>query len=144
MVRYWDTSAIVPLLVREAATATVEDAYRADPEVVTWWGTPVECVSALARLEREGALGGADFRTAGERLSALELAWAEVQPSDRVRTIAVRLLRVHALRAGDALQLAAALVAAEDHPASLEIVTLDERLSRAAEREGMRVVAPGR
>jgi hypothetical protein len=143
-VRYWDTSAIVPLLVREAATTIVEDAYLIDPEVVTWWGTPVECVSALARLEREGTLEAADARRARERLDAFELAWAEVQPSDRLRTVATRLLRVHDLRAADALQLAAALVAAEDHPASLEVVTLDERLARAAEREGMSVVAPGR
>jgi hypothetical protein len=56
----------------------------------------------------------------------------------------MRLLRVHALRAGDALQLAAALVAAEGQPGSLEIVTLDERLALAASREGLRVVALGR
>jgi uncharacterized protein len=143
-VRYWDTSAIVPLLVREAASATIEGALRADPEVVTWWATATECVSALARLEREGALDAGDLRRATERLDALELAWAEVQPSDQVRGIATRLLRVHAIRAADALQLAAALVAAEGHPASLAVVTLDERLGLAAEREGLRVVAPGR
>jgi predicted nucleic acid-binding protein len=43
---------------------------------------------------------------------------------------------VHPLRAADALQLAAAVVAAEGIPASLSIVTLDERLAAAARREG--------
>ena len=140
--RYWDTSAIVPLLVDEDASDAVKDTFDADPLVVTWWGTAVECVSALARLEREGAMTPADMQSASERLDALEMTWAEVQPSDRVRDLASRLLRVHALRAADALQVAAALVAAEGHPGSLALVSLDERLALAAQREGLQVVRP--
>ena len=140
--RYWDSSALVPLLVDEATSASTGALFGADPQVVTWWGTAIECVSALARLEREGALDLAAVRQASGRLDALELAWSEVQPSERVRALASRLLRVHPLRAGDALQLAAALVAAEGHPASLVVVTLDDRLAVAAEREGLRVLAP--
>ena len=37
-------------------------------------------------------------------------ACVEVRPNERVRTLATRLLRTHALRAPDALQLAATLV----------------------------------
>jgi predicted nucleic acid-binding protein len=140
-VRYWDTSAIVPLLVDESMSATVKGLLGDDPDVVTWWGTAVECMSALARLERDGSIASGALREAGERLDALELAWAEVQPSDRLRAVATRLLRVHPLRAADALQLAAALTAAEGDPSSLEIVTLDERLALAAEREGFCVVS---
>jgi uncharacterized protein len=142
-VRYWDSSAVIPLLVGEGTSATAHRLLEGDPAVVTWWGTAVECVSALARLEREGSIGTDDLRGAGERLDALELAWAEVQPSDRLRAVATRLLRVHALRAADALQLAAALTVAEGQPASLEIVTFDDRLALAAEREGMKVLARG-
>jgi hypothetical protein len=47
------------------------------------------------------------------------------------------------MRAGDALQLAAAIAASEGHPATLAMVTLDERLALAAEREGFPVVRPG-
>jgi predicted nucleic acid-binding protein len=141
-VRYWDTLAIVPLLVAEAASSAVRDAFDADPLVVTWWGTAVECISALARLEREGAMTPAEMQGASERLDALEHAWAEVQPTDQLRGLAGRLLRVHALRAADALQLAAALVAAEGQPGSLTVVTLDSGLALAAEREGLRVTRP--
>ena len=140
--RYWDTSAIVPLLVDEATSDAVRDTFDADPLVVTWWATAVECVSALARLEREGAITPAEMQRASERLDALELTWAEVQPSDQLRTLASRLLRVHTLRAADAFQVAAALVAAEGHPGSLTIVSLDERQILAAEREGLRAVQP--
>ena len=49
---------------------------------------------------------------------------------------AIRFLRVHPLRAADALQLAAAFVAAERRPSSLELVTLDDWLAAAARKEG--------
>ena len=38
------------------------------------------------------------------------------------------------------LQLAAAFVAAERRPASLQVVTLDERLAEAMRKEGLAVV----
>ena len=116
--------------------------YEADPEVLAWWATAAECVSALARLEREGSLTAPSMAEALLRLDGLARAWREVQPVTTVRTIAIRLLRVHPLRAADALQLGAAIVAAEDHPATLPLVTLDERLAQAAEREGFVVVRP--
>lgn len=53
-----------------------------------------------------------------------------------------RLLRVHALRAADALQLAAAIAASEADPASLDLVMLDEQLAEAARREGFPVAVP--
>ncbi len=76
------------------------------------------------------------------RLGSLARAWREVQPVSIVRQTAIRLLRVHPLRTADAFQLGAAIVAAEGHPATLQLVTLDERLAQAAEREGFTVVRP--
>lgn len=110
-----------------------------DPVMCVWWGTEVECVSALARLEREDALTARVITDALARLDLLAEAWNEVQPVAAVRGAARRLLRVHALRAPDALQLGAAVVAAENVPASLDVVTLDERLAAAARREGFAV-----
>ena len=59
----------------------------------------------------------------------------------RART-ADRVLRTHALRAADAFQLAAAIVAADGEPRSLTFVTLDARLALAAGREGFPVIEP--
>ena len=140
--RFWDSSAIVPLLVAEGTSAAVMAAYEQDPDLIVWWATEVECVSAMARLEREGSLDGRSLVDALERLDALSSAWQEVQPVARLRRNAVRLLRVHSLRAADALQLGAALAAAEDQPASLRLVTLDGQLAQAAQREGFTVVVP--
>lgn len=134
--KFWDSSAIVPLLVDEGPRASLLGLLAEDPSVAAWWGTPVECVSAMSRREREAALSAADARAAMERLRALSQAWHEIVASEAVRTQAVRLLRMHRLRSADALQLAAALVAAEGEPGSLPFVCLDERLATAAEREG--------
>lgn len=140
--RFWDSSAIVPLLVAEPASGEVMRAYELDPEVIAWWATEPECVSALARLEREGSLTAPSMAEGLRRLAALAAAWREVQPGAAVRETAIRLLRVHPLRTADALQLGAAIVAAEGHPATLPLVTLDERLAQAAEREGFAIVRP--
>jgi hypothetical protein len=58
---------------------------------------------------------------------------------DAVKALARRLLRLHALRAFDALQLGAALQWAAGHPDTRIVHTLDARLALAAQREGFRV-----
>jgi uncharacterized protein len=139
-VKFWDASGIVPLLVAEPPRDLLLAALGRDQEMVVWWGTRPECVSALARREREGALSMTAITAALERLRALADAWQEILPAEPIRTTAERLLRVHPLRAPDSLQLAAAIIAAEREPATLEFVSLDDRLGEAAAREGFRVV----
>jgi predicted nucleic acid-binding protein len=104
--------------------------------LLVWWGAEVECVSAVARAERMGRLAPPGATEGLRRLVALRRGWHEIEPSEDVREAAKRLLRVHDLRAADALHLAAAFVAAESRPASLEFVCLDDRLRTAATREG--------
>lgn len=133
--RFWDSSAVVPLLVSEDRTDAALARLRDDPELAVWWGTPVECASAIARLEREGA-ESAPVAEAFARLDALARAWTEVEPHDEVRQVARRLLRVHPLRAAEALQLAAAYLVSERRPPTLEVVTFDERVRLAALKEG--------
>ncbi len=142
--RFWDTSALVPLLVREEATAAVRKAYTSDPAVIVAWTTLVECASAVARAEHEALLTQAEATEALARLDEIAQAWHEVEPLNTVREVAQRLLRVHRLRAADALQIAAATLAAERRPASLTFVTLDDRLEAAALKEGFAVLVPGR
>ena len=140
--RFWDSSALVALLVDEPTSAAVRTVYRASPGIVVWWGCPVECASALGRREAEGSLSAAEGQEAAGYLGELESSWSEIPPTDQLRSRAVRLVRVHRLRTGDALQLAAALAASEERPATLDLVTLDERLALAARREGFTVL-PG-
>lgn len=108
--------------------------------MIVWWGTPVEFVSALARHERDGHLTAREFAENHRYLKALSRVWIEIQPGPILRRLAQRLLRTHPLRAADALQLAAALTAAQGDPASLGFVCFDTRLNAAAEREGLTLV----
>jgi uncharacterized protein len=139
-VKFWDASAIVPLLVQEPATRRMQALAARDTDLLVWWGSQVECISALSRVERTGALDLKRAALAVDRLAQLADVWHEIEPSEIVRESAIRFLRVHPLRAADALQLGAAFVAAERRPASLQVVTLDKRLADAARKEGFVLV----
>ena len=134
--RFWDSSAIVPLAVEEAASALLSNLYRLDSTVLVWALTSTEVTSALCRRHREGALDRAQLQASEERLRRLREDWTEVQDLDPVRLRAERLLHVHSLTAADGLQLAAALIATEERPQGFSFVTLDDRLGEAAAREG--------
>jgi predicted nucleic acid-binding protein len=141
-VRFWDSSALVPLLVPEAMSRSLQGLYQRDPVMFAWWATEIECTSAIARGQRLGQLREAIVIEAFARLSALRAGWHEVEPGEDVREAAKRLVRVHDLRTADALQLAAALFVAEARPSTLEFVSLDDRLVAAARREGFSTTPP--
>ena len=69
--KFWDSSAVIPLLVMEPATRIVTGILVEDRHMHVWWATEVECVSALARLEREDALTETGMTGALERLDLL-------------------------------------------------------------------------
>ena len=138
--RFWDASAIVPLIALEKETSDCSTLLAEDSDIVVWLLTPVEVMSALTRRLREKSLKPIEFAKAKEQLAALEKAWSEVISVERVRERARRLLETHPLRAADSLQLAAALLTSEENPQGFPFVTLDRRLSAAAEREGFHVL----
>lgn len=141
--RFWDASALVPLVLEQARSEAVANARTEDRAFVVAWTTEIECSSAMARVVRERGLDSPGERAAFARLADLAAAWTEIQAAPVVRRTAIRLVRAYPLRAADAVQLASALAAADGDPSSLPFVTLDERLAEAAEREGFRVVTPG-
>lgn len=129
----------MPLCVVEPGTPAALRLYATDPDMTVWWGSPVECSSAFARLRREGSLDDERESRALGALDSLSAFWHEVQPTPELRAQARRLLRFHTLGAADALQLAAGLSWAGTAPDG-EMVTLDERLGSAARREGFLVL----
>ena len=138
--RFWDTSALLPLFVAERASTRVRSWLRQDPTVLVWTLTRVEVLSALARREREEPSAARALLRARRQVLAAWEEWSEVVALEAVRRQAERLVSVHPLRAADALQLGAALVATDLEPAGVELVTLDERLATAAEKEGFAVL----
>ena len=139
--RFWDSSAILPLCLTERETAALRRILDEDESIAAWWGTPVECFSAFARLRREKLLTTAEESRAREFLSILAASWTEIQPTQRVRDGAARALLLHPLRAADSLQLSAALLWAHGDTTGCHFVCLDQGLRQAARREGF-VVLP--
>lgn len=140
MTAFWDTSALVPLCCFQSQTAQARQTARTYSRQVVWWGTVIEAVSSLNRLTREGTLSAKESREAFTRLDYLRARWNEVQPLEEVRDRAERLLRIHKLRAADALQLAAALVWCGDRPQGRTLIGADGLLSEAADAEGFTVI----
>jgi predicted nucleic acid-binding protein len=68
--RFWDSSAIVPLLVGEATTEAMQAIALEDPAMLVWWTTEVECASAIARLERQDDLSSDATLAAHKRVDA--------------------------------------------------------------------------
>jgi len=134
--RYWDASAVVPLIVDEEHSETSATLLSEDGAVATWWGSRLECVSALRRRERDGGFTTTEVALAVRLLDDLSAGWHELLPGHELRAVAERALAVHPLRALDALQLAAALTWRGPGVPRAEFVCLDERLREAAGREG--------
>ena len=128
---FWDTSALIPLCVRQSMTPRAIALYE-NHDVIVWWGTPVEIASALARLVRMRQIDTSDRAKARELANNLAESWSVIQPSDSLRNRATRLVELYDLRAADALQLAAALDWCENVPQNRIFLTTDRRLQQAA------------
>jgi hypothetical protein len=138
--RFWDSSALIPLLIRENSSEDLRALLPSDFHIVASFITPVELQSALWRRRHRNELSTDDHATADKTLAKLKESWSEIDDILGARVVALELLTRHILRAADALQLAAALIACEYDPAGLAFVTLDIALASAARAEGFTVL----
>jgi hypothetical protein len=136
---FWDSSAIVPLCCAQSGTAQGRRLLADLGRIVAWWGTPVEARGAFARLVRDGDLTPVQRVNAIKLLDQLRRSWDEILPTEAVRVIAESLPDDYALRAGDAWQLAAALVWCRERPRRRPFVCLDKRLAKVASDAGFTV-----
>lgn len=141
--KFWDSSAIVPLVVNEEETDYCLKTLSHDQEMLIWCLSRLEVMSALCRQVRDKTLSDTEFQKAKTRMNDLIERAYEVKAIEKVKQRALRLLEVHPLRAADACQLASALVASQEDPGRLTIVCFDQRLMKAAIKEGF-VVNPGK
>ncbi len=132
---FWDSSALVPLLLQQPRSPHAHALITGDRDMVAWWGSAIECASAFSRLERERSLDAKSARAARALLAEVSATWFEIQPSPSIRKHAMRLSRLHPLRAADAIQLAAAIEWAGPGARGV-FACYDDRLREAAEREG--------
>jgi uncharacterized protein len=138
-VAFWDASAVVPLCCSQPGTTQGRRLRGERERMVVWWGTPIEARSAFARLVREKQLAAGQRVAAVRLLAQLRVAWDEILPTERVRSLAAELPDEYGVRAADAVQLAAALVWCRERPRQRSFVCFDERLSTAASALGFAV-----
>ena len=137
---FWDASALMPLCVDLKSTPDVDRLFQ-ETSIVVWWATTVEIRSALARLVRMQRASIGEHGQGCRLLQELRQGWVEILPSDSLRGFAEELPERFALRAGDALQLAAAYTWAMQRPAGRSFISGDKRLLEAAEQMGFSVIA---
>jgi predicted nucleic acid-binding protein len=141
-VRFWDSSALVPLIIEERTSPACRQLLRADTTQIVFGFTRTEILSALWRRRRAGLLEDDDVVAAEARLDKLSARWTEVTSVPEVRDAAERLLRAYPLRAADSLQLGACIAVFGTQRRDREFVVLDDLLADVARQEGFKVVVP--
>lgn len=136
---FWDASALVPLCVNEAVSSSARRLWKDGSVHVVRCETVVEMASALARLGREAVIDESNLATAEQILETLEKSWTIVEFDFRVIDLARIFPALYGLKAGDSIQLAAALVWCKEFPKNKDFVSADTRLSKAAETAGFTV-----
>jgi predicted nucleic acid-binding protein len=140
MMKFWDTSAIIPLIIDQACSSEIKEIFKPDTRMVVFWGTYIECHSALSRLHRENILTREGLRDAIKLLDVLNNYWTEILPGNLLKEQSVRVISIHGLKTLDSLQLASALIWTNKNPKGNGFVSLDRQLREAAGREGFNVL----
>jgi predicted nucleic acid-binding protein len=137
-VRFWDSSALFPLIVHETTSEAMQALIRLDNQLLVSFLTPLELDAAVRRRTR--LLKAAVRQEAAQARAALEITFLVIDDAYATLTRARHVIQTHALRTADSLQLAAALIA-RDRGMSFDFVSLDHDLSAAARAEGFPVLS---
>jgi predicted nucleic acid-binding protein len=139
-VKFWDTSALAPAFVAEPSSRQVKRWLRDDPAVVVWMFTRVELAATIARRRSERPEMAVNWERSLREIAESSATWTEIAEAEAVRRKAEDVLQRHLLRAADALQIGAALIAADGDRSAVEFVTFDRRLAAAAAREDFAIL----
>lgn len=140
MIRYFDASAWAKRYLFEPGADEVIRLVQ-EASVAISRLTVVETASAVERQQREGRITAAESTRMLADLQSDTAGILLIEVDVYVCRIAVEALRRHALRAGDAIQLASALHLLRRLGRGIEFVCFDQRLNAAARAEGLRTPA---
>lgn len=136
MIAYFDTSALIPLIIEEPDTERCGRVWDAAEHVTSMRLIYAEAHAALAQAARLGRMAADDLAGAIEELGSLSVQLDLVEVDDDLVRRAGELAQLHALRGDDAVHLAAA---ERVQNATTVMVTGDGDLLAAAEVLGMAV-----
>jgi hypothetical protein len=133
VIAYFDTSAVVKLLIDEPGSQTVEQVWHATDARVCATVGYAETAAALGRAGRTGRLSPSGVRRSVASLAAVWMSFHRRVVDDELASHAANLALTHGLRGFDAIHLAAAVASAE------LLVTADLSLLGAAQLVGLSV-----
>ena len=136
MIAYFDTSAIVPLVVDEPGTDVAGRMWDGADRLVSSRLARVEARAALAQAARVGRLTSRQLLAAKRELDGLLDQLDVVDIDDELVRSAAELAEAHALRAYDAVHLAAAARLAAD---DVVVVAGDRALLAGARTMGLAI-----
>lgn len=138
MIVYFDTSAVVPLVIAEESTARCRMLWRSADVAVTSALTFVEAHAAIAQAHRMERLDASAVEAASGQMDALWREFTVISPDEEAILEAARLAHTQSLRGYDAVHCATALrVADEDFAAAAG----DRRLLDAWHHLGLTTIA---
>ncbi len=140
MIAYFDTSALIPLLIGETGSDAAGDAWDQAIRLVSVRLVGVEARAGLAQAARTNRISPAQLRTFARELDHLLVQLEFVEIDDVLVRNAGDLAESHSLRAYDAVHLAAALMVAAD---DLVVVAGDRAVVSAAQAAGLATAAIG-
>jgi uncharacterized protein len=138
VIAYFDTSAVVPLLIAESGSARAASLWDGADRVVSVRLLYPEARAALAQAERLGRLTARQLRAAVAELESLFEEIDLVEVGGALARRAGELAEVRQLRGYDAVHLAAA---DRVHDPDVVVIAGDGALLEAAAAEGMAVAA---
>ena len=108
MIAYFDTSAIVPLLIEEDGSERAASLWNSSDRIVSVRLFYLETRAALAQAQRLGCITARNLRAVVDELDALLAEMDIVEVDETLAHRAGSLSEVHPLRGHDAVHLAAA------------------------------------
>jgi uncharacterized protein len=141
VILYLDTSSLVKLYAPEMETTAVKRLVDAAEVVATSRLAYVEARAAFARKRRERGVTPKDYRDLLRDFNHDWETYFVVDVSDALVKLAGRLAEKHALRGYDAVHLASAVTVRRQGDRPISFSCFDARLSRAARREGLKIIS---
>jgi uncharacterized protein len=140
VIAYFDTSAIVPLMIDEPASTMCERLWDESDRIVSVRLLYPEARAALARARRMQRITSAELTAAVDELDVIATQVDHIEVADELAHTAGELAQTHGLRGYDAVHLAAATAVAQG---DFVLVTGDSALSTAARSLGISVALIG-
>lgn len=136
MIAYFDTSALIPLVVGEPASSTCARLWNEATRVVSTRLVYPEARAALAQAQRMNRLRAVELEQAVVELDSIALEISYIEVSAELAASAGHLAQAHGLRGYDAVHLASAVLVNDEEFA---LVTGDRPLASAAQSVGISV-----